>query len=291
MSAQQTEKFEILNRWTGAVQVTAKITCAPDASVSVKLGLAVRWAVKSDAYLAGANLARAYLADAYLAGANLADANLAGANLARANLADANLAGANLAGANLADAYLADANLAGAYLADAYLAGANLARANLADAYLAGANLADAYLAGANLARAYLADAYLAGANLADANLADAYLADANLAGANLRPIKADFFMILAMGHHEVSALISALKDGRVDGSTYSGDCACLVGTLENAGATNIPHEASSPAELWFSPIRKGVKPGDEGEGGFRSAKALEWAEEYAARTGILLTA
>ena len=97
--------------------------------------------------------------------------------------------------------------------------------------------------------------------------------------------------MILAMGHHEVSALISALKDGRVDGSTYSGDCACLVGTLENAGATNIPHEASSPAELWFSPIRKGVKPGDEGEGGFRSAKALEWAEEYAARTGILLTA
>lgn len=35
-----TEKCEILNRWTNAVMVTAEITCAPDASISVKLGLA-----------------------------------------------------------------------------------------------------------------------------------------------------------------------------------------------------------------------------------------------------------
>src|SRR5580692_3334534 len=93
-------KFEITNRFTGAVQVTAEIDCAEDDSVSVKLGLAVRWAYKTDA-----NLARAYLADANLADAYLAGANLAGANLARAYLADAYLAGANLAGANLADAY------------------------------------------------------------------------------------------------------------------------------------------------------------------------------------------
>ncbi len=127
-------KFDILNRWTGAVQFTAEIECAEDALPSIKLGLAVRCAVKAGAYLADANLA----------GANLARANLADANLADANLAGAYLAGANLAGANLADAYLADANLAGAYLAGAYLAGANLA-----GAYLAGAYLAGAYLAGA----------------------------------------------------------------------------------------------------------------------------------------------
>jgi hypothetical protein len=64
-------------------------------------------AVKSRAYLAGANLAGANLAGANLAGANLAGADLAGANLAGADLAGANLAGANLAGANLAGAYLA----------------------------------------------------------------------------------------------------------------------------------------------------------------------------------------
>ena len=112
----KTIKFDVLNRFSGEVQFTAAIECAEDASTSVKLGLAVKWAIKTGANLAGANLA-----GANLAGANLAGAYLAGANLAGANLAGANLARANLARANLADAYLADANLAGAYLADANL--------------------------------------------------------------------------------------------------------------------------------------------------------------------------
>jgi len=157
-----TIKFDVRNRYTGVVQFTAEINCPADDLPSVKLGLAVQWAVK-----AGANLA-----DAYLGGANLADANLADADLAGANLARANLAGANLAGANLADADLAGADLAGANLA-----GANLADADLAGAYLAGANLAGANLADANLARANLAGANLAGANLADAKNADLAIA------------------------------------------------------------------------------------------------------------------
>jgi len=49
---QSTENFEVRNRFTNAVQFTAEIICAPDTSISVKLGLAVKWAVK-----AGANLA------------------------------------------------------------------------------------------------------------------------------------------------------------------------------------------------------------------------------------------
>ena len=92
-------KQEILNRFSGEVIFTAEIECAADELPSIKLGLAVKAAVKAranlaDAYLAGANLAGANLADAYLAGANLADADLAGANLARADLAGANLADA-----------------------------------------------------------------------------------------------------------------------------------------------------------------------------------------------------
>jgi Pentapeptide repeats (8 copies) len=164
-------KLDIKNRFTGKVQFTAEIECDVDALLGIKFGLAVKWAIKTGAYLARANLA-----DANLAGADLADANLAGANLAGADLADANLAGAylaradladaNLAGADLARANLADANLAGADLADANLAGANLARADLA-----GADLADANLAGANLDRADLAGAYLAGAVSWRANL------------------------------------------------------------------------------------------------------------------------
>jgi len=111
-SSETLEKFEVRNRFTNAVQFTAEISVTPDMTYSVKLGLAVKWAVKARANLARANLAGANLADANLAGANLAGAYLAGANLAGANLADAYLAGANLAGANLADAQNADLTIA-----------------------------------------------------------------------------------------------------------------------------------------------------------------------------------
>ena len=59
-------KFEIKNRFTGAVQVTAEIECDENAIYSVKLGLAVRWAFKSGADLGGADLRGAYLGGAYL---------------------------------------------------------------------------------------------------------------------------------------------------------------------------------------------------------------------------------
>jgi hypothetical protein len=136
-------KFDVFNRFTGSVQFTAEIDCAADAMPSVKLGLAVKWAVK-----AGANLVRA----------DLTGADLAGADLVRANLVRADLTGADLAGADLVRANLAGANLTDAYLAGAYLAGANLAGANLTDAYLAGAYLAGANLAGANLTDAKIRD-------------------------------------------------------------------------------------------------------------------------------------
>ena len=81
-------KQDIVNRFSGAVMFTAEIECAADELPSIKLGLAVKAAVKARAYLAGANLAGANLAGANLAGANLADAYLARANLADAKNAD-----------------------------------------------------------------------------------------------------------------------------------------------------------------------------------------------------------
>ena len=57
-------KFDVLNRFSGVVQFTAEIECSENEATSVKLGMAVKWAVKARANLAGANLARANLADA-----------------------------------------------------------------------------------------------------------------------------------------------------------------------------------------------------------------------------------
>lgn len=79
--------------------------------------------------------------------------------------------------------------------------------------------------------------------------------------------------------------------EGRVDGSQYEGECACLVCTLANAA--NKPYSeafpdcsVSNPAEQWFAMIRKGDKAGDDTGGGFAAQIALEWAEEFQALMG-----
>jgi uncharacterized protein YjbI with pentapeptide repeats len=104
---------------------------------------AVVQAVKSGAYLRGADLSGAYLRGANLSGAYLRGAYLSGAYLS----------GAYLRGADLSGAYLRGANLSGAYLR-----GADLSGANLSGAYLRGADLSGAYLCGADLSGAYLSD-------------------------------------------------------------------------------------------------------------------------------------
>jgi Pentapeptide repeats (8 copies) len=140
------ELFAIKHRFTGAVLFEAHLSAEVSArSLGVKIGAAVKLALKAGANLFGADLALADLFGANLTGANLFGANLSGADLADANLTRANLAGADLAAANLTRAALSRADLARADLADA-----NLADANLADANLSGANLAGADLAGAD---------------------------------------------------------------------------------------------------------------------------------------------
>ena len=117
------------------------------------------------------------------------------------------------------------------------------------------------------------------------ANLAGAYLADADLAGAT-RQFKSDMWMTLTQNRAEVPMLIAALRDGKVNGSQYEGECACLVGTLALAkGVTYaaLDHGANNPAEQWFAPIRPGDTPGKKTEGAFRARLALEWAEEWCA--------
>ncbi len=139
-------------------------------------------------------------------------------------------------------------------------------------------------------AKADLSYANLRYADLSYANLRYADLSYADLRYANLRSFKADLWMTLTQNRLEVPALIGALRDGRVDGSTYEGDCACLVGTLANAKEVSyeiLDHGASNPAEQWFAMIRKGDKPGDDSAGGFASKMALEWALEWAVLNDI----
>jgi len=161
-----------------------------------------------------------------------------------------------------ADANLSDANLRGANLSEANLSGANLSRANLSRA-----DLSEANLSGANLSGADLSGANLGGADLSGANLRGANLSDANLRDANLSDVRDDIFAVLSGAPAEAQAVADALRDGKVNGSAYSGECACLVGTIANKrgcafdAVPDLTPNSSRPAEKWFLAIHTGDTP------------------------------
>lgn len=89
-------KFEVTSRWTGEVKFTAEIACDEAAERSVKLGLAVQWAIKSGADLSCANLSCANLYRVNLSGVDLCGAILSGANFSCANLYLTDFSGVDL---------------------------------------------------------------------------------------------------------------------------------------------------------------------------------------------------
>ena len=175
-------------------------------------------------------------------------------------------------GATMRDAVLA------ARESDADLRGANLRGADLSAADLRGANLRAADLSGADLR-----GADLRGADLSAADLRGANLSDANLRGADLTPIRDDIWAVLSSAPREVPAVIEALKAARVDGSTYHGPCACLVGTIaikREVGVDDIEGlrpNSLRPAERFFMGIRQGDTP----ETNQFSALALQWVQQW----------
>ena len=190
----------------------------------------------------------------------------------------ASLDGASLVGASLDRASLDGASLVGARLDRASLVGARLDRARLDRARLDGASLDRASLDGASLDRARLDGASLDGASLDGASLDGA-----SLVGARLTPIRDDIWAVLSASPAEVPALRQAIIEGRVNGSAYEGECACLVGTLANARGCNykaIPNlqpDSNRAAECFFMAIRKGDTP----ETNQAAALAVQWVDEW----------
>jgi hypothetical protein len=183
-------------------------------------------------------------------------------------------------GKSLEDAYLSGAYLSGADLRGADLRGADLRGADLYGANLIRADLRGAYLRGADLYGANLRGADLMGANLIRANLSGADLRDADLSETQLRAYKHDLWGILLRYQSEIPGLIKSIKEGKIDGSVYLGECACLMGTIANIKdcyVNELPKDSSSPAEQWFMMIN----PGDTPENNFAAKKAIEWIEEF----------
>ena len=137
--------------------------------------------------------------------------------------------------------------------------------------------------AGAELRGAYLEGADLGEANLRGADLREANLREVDLSQDQLIQFRDDIWAVLSSSPKEVDGLISALQNGKVDGSTYEGDCACLVGTIANTAHVEydalpiLKANSNRLAEVFFMLIKKGDTPKKS-----KWAKmALGWIEEW----------
>ena len=247
------QMISILDRWTRAPLWTGEAASLGDAVVRA----IARGAILTGADLAGADLTGADLRDAVMRRVDLTGADLTGADLTRVNIRGAVLAGVNLTGVNLTDADLRGSDLTGAVLTGAVLTGVSLAGANLTNTVLTSVDLTGSDLTNAVLTNTDIADAVLARVNLTGANLADAVPTR----------FREDVEAVLALAPNEVPGLLLALREGRIDGSCYDGDCACLVGTIANLrgvgpfGLGDLRPDADRPAERWFLAIRPGHTP------------------------------
>ncbi len=157
-----------------------------------------------------------------------------------------------------------------------------LEKAVVSNSNLRNSDLSGSDLSGSNLRNSDLSGSDLSGSNLRNSDLSGSNLSGSDLSGSNLINQKNDFWAILLHATKEISGLRLALVEGRVDGSTYEGKCACLVGTIGNVRGVNykdigVKPDSSRPAERWFL----GIKKGDTPETNQISRITVDWLDEF----------
>lgn len=117
------------------------------------------------------------------------------------------------------------------------------------------------------------------------ADLGGADLRDTDLRNAELTTIRDDLWAVLSAAPAEVEGLRAALVAGKIDGSTYMGECACLLGTIAKVRGcqyTMVPlltPDEDRPSERFFTTI----KPDDTPAISQAAALAVEWIDQWMA--------
>jgi Pentapeptide repeats (8 copies) len=152
---------------------------------------------------------------------------------------------------------------------------------------LANFRLTDFNFTGTDLAGTQLTAARLTGTDLTRADLTGTVLRCTNLKWAELEAIREDLWAVLSLALQEVPAIRAALVEGRVDGGTYYGECACLIGTIANARGCDVYSleslgpAPSRPIEHFFLRIDRRDTPQTN-----PIAKLIvHWIDEWRART------
>lgn len=191
--------------------------------------------------------------------------------------------------ADLTDADFADRDMSFAVFDSALCNRTNftaaiLVRTTFTNTDLTNTNFTDACLGGASLNRANCENTNFTNADVTGASFRHATFTNTNLRQANLATIRTDFFEVLSACPNEVDGLEQAIRDGQIDGSTYSsyGKCCCLVGTI--AGIRQTPYDcvlglvpdSARPAERWFLAMTPGMRVTHQ-----IVAITLEWINEW----------
>ena len=123
------------------------------------------------------------------------------------------------------------------------------------------------------------------GAKLSGANLRDADLSGAKNDPSWLDPIRTDVWRILDEAPGEVAGLLAAVREGRIDGSAYRGECACLVGTIANVRKVDVDKcgialNSDCPAERFFVRLSPGQTPDNSSDSAIVEGWILRWMAE-----------
>ena len=179
-------------------------------------------------------------------------------------------------------------NLRGSNLRGCDLSGCDLRDSNMSDCDLSGSNLSDSNMSDCDLSGSNLSGSNLRGCDLSGCDLSGCDLSGCDLSGCDLSDVKNDFWEILLRAPCEIDGLRAALVAGKVNGSTYEGVCACLVGTIANVRGVGVDYRdlgngikpnSSRPAERWFL----GISTGDKPETNEVSRITVEWLDEFVA--------
>jgi uncharacterized protein YjbI with pentapeptide repeats len=276
--------FEIKSRLDAHVIFSLETTSLKlclEAAVSKKVNLS--YSNLRDSDLSDSDLSDSDLSGSDLSGSDLRDSDLSGSDLRDSDLSDSNLSDSDLSGSNLRGSYLSGSNLSDSDLRGSDLSGSDLSDSDLSGSDLSGSNLRGSNLSGSNLRGSNLSDSDLSDSDLSGSDLSGSNLRGSDLSGSNLTPIRDDLWAVLSASPREVPALRHALIDGTVDGSSYEGACACLVGTLANArhcahnAIPSLAPNSNRPAERLFLSINKGDTPSTNQF----SKLALSWIDEW----------
>ena len=280
MSNAATEQFEVMNRWTGKVAFTATIETTPDMQRRWKLRLAVIWALENSVpcnslVLDGADfsgyvcpIGSSFVGSSFV-GSRFDGSNFDGSNFARSSFDGSSFVRSSFVGSNFDGSRFVRSRFVVSSFVGSSFVGSSFVRSRLHGSNFDGSRFVRSSFDGSIFVRSRFVGSRFVRSRFVDEDAA-----------------KADFMAIMAWSEPEIPALIAALENGRVNGSAYTGECACLVGTIANARGVNVKNlekDSSRPAERWFMMISKGDKPGDQSPGAYAAARAVEWANEYLA--------